>query len=39
MEIEDFEKRAMWEAFIIGLIGLCIFVALVIYGFKLILGL
>jgi Na+-driven multidrug efflux pump len=37
MEKEDFEKNAMKESLIIALIGLIIFVALVIYGFKMIL--
>jgi hypothetical protein len=37
MEKEDFEKNTMKEALIIALIGLIIFIALVIYGFKMIL--
>jgi hypothetical protein len=37
MEREEFEKNAMKESLVIALIGLVIFVALVIYGFKMIL--
>ena len=36
-DIKDFEKNAIKESLIIALVGLIIFVALVIYGFKMIL--
>ena len=39
MDQKEFENNAIREILIISLVGLLIFVALVIYGFKVILGL
>ena len=39
MDQKEFENNAIREILIISLVGLLIFVALVIYGFKIILGL
>ena len=38
MDQREFESNAIRENLIIGIVGLIIFVALVIYGFKIILG-
>ena len=39
MDQKEFENNAIREILVISLVGLLIFVALVIYGFKMILGL
>lgn len=36
---EEFEKKTLRDAVIIALVGLILFMALVLYGFKIISGL
>ena len=38
MDQREFENNVIRENIIIGIVGLILFVALVIYGFKMILG-